>query len=501
MHAVEFPEVRRDAVCGQQGFAGPQPGFTEVVQRTLGLRAGGISASENLEQVAVLLAARRVGVDPLLHAGLLGAADRRHVETLQAARLPLCIVGVVAQREEIVRIGHPHAGIAFHVAADDVHALLAVADDNRVLDALLLLDGERRGVAVRAPRESDDHLEVAVMHAARGDRQHPARLERHVPGRIVRRAALGIGIDAVEGEIALVLGPAPVVIVASEGADRHGRGPDEPHVPVDVVIVHQIALAAPHGHARNLAVGLCGVLLLDLRIDAAHRHHAPAAFGFEPVLDRLDLRGHILDLAQEPHRLSRNGNLLLARAGPESRFEVVVLLGREGADVAVGHVVVGDHQPLVGDHAPRPHAAVHGNHRIGQGRALFVVDRPGLEFQPFGPHLRVDGPQIVDKPHPLVGCRLLQSQKKRAGACKPFFHRLSFYSFPASLRDSRAGVGDAPFFCRSPPRICIREGLHRLFAPCGAPHLPAGGVRRPPDRSTPRPCVLRRRTSAADPTP
>ena len=81
-----------------------------------------------------------------------------------------------------------------------------------------------------------------------------------------------------------------------------------------------------------------------------------------------------------------------ARTGPETRFEVVVFGRRKGADVAERDVVVGYHQPFVGDHASRSHAAVHGDYGIGERRSLLVVNLLVLYLQPLGLHLRVNLP-------------------------------------------------------------------------------------------------------------
>ena len=284
LQPFELAQVRRHAVGHEQRLAGAEPCLAEIIEVALGALPRLITARELFEQRPVLGLAGRIGLDPALQAFLLGLTDRHDIEAAQAFVLPLGVVGVVAQAEIGIRILHAHPRIAFHMAFENIHPVMAVGHDDRVADTLFLSHRERRRIAVRTPRESDHHRKIAVMHAARGDLQHAAGFERHIVGGIGRRAPLPVGINAVKREIALVLGPAPVVVIAAEGTDRRRRRTDQPHILVDVVVEHQVHFTAPHRVARHLALRFPAVTSFQLGIEAARGHHAPFPGGFHLLL-------------------------------------------------------------------------------------------------------------------------------------------------------------------------------------------------------------------------
>ena len=422
LQTVQLAEVRRHAVGHQQRLARTEPRLAEIVETAFGGPAALVTAFKIGKQPAVFGPARRIGLDPTLQTLLFGLTDRLHVETAKTLVLPLGVIGIVAQPEIGVGILHAHLRIALHMALKNIHPVVAVGHDDGILDTLFLGHGKRRSVTVRMARKSDHHRKVAVVHAARRNTQYAAGLERHVAGGILRRTSLRVGIHPVERKVALVLGPAPVVVIAAESTQRDRRSSDQPHVLIDVVIEHQVHFAAPHRVARHFVFGLRGITVLDLLIHAAHAHYAPFSFGHHAAADRLDLLSHIYHLAQEPHGLAGHGNLLPARTSPKTRFEVVVFGRRKGADVAERDVVVGYHQPFVGDHASRSHAAVHGDYGVGERRSLLVVNLLVLYLQPLGLHLRVNLPQPVDQPHAFVGHSGLHAEQHDGQTGYPSSH-------------------------------------------------------------------------------
>ena len=242
------------------------------------------------------------------------------------------------------------------------------------------------------------------MDAAGRDVEHLAGRDGHIVLRIGGRAALRVAVDAVEGEIALVLGPAPVVLFTAEGADLHGRRTDEAHVLIGFVIEKQVFLAFPHRGALDFEGRVFAVFSCEDAVDLAGSENAEAVGFFERVADGQGFVRHVGYLAQEGYGLAFEWQFILLFKGPETLFEVVFRGGAQRVDVAVGHVVVGDDESLVGNYAARTHAAVDGHDGVAQRRGFLVVNLPGLELQSLLLHLGVDHVlERADQPHAFVG--------------------------------------------------------------------------------------------------
>ena len=210
-------------------------------------------------------------------------------------------------------------------------------------------------------------------------------------------------IDPVQGEIALVLRPFPVVLVAAEGCDGHRRRAHQADVLIGGVKGQVVFLPGPHGIQRGFQARARGIAALQ---DGGELPRAEAlAPGGQRVRHGRHLVRHVQDPLQEVHFLSLERNLVLAVKRPVAVLQVVFLRGGQVEQVTVGAVVVGDEEPLVGNHAGR---AVKAQRHDGVGdrgpRRVGIVNLPGGELQPPLLHLLFQGlVQGVDHPHPLIG--------------------------------------------------------------------------------------------------
>ena len=176
-------------------------------------------------------------------------------------------------------------------------------------------------------------------------------MHRHVFGRVFRRRTVGRRIDAVDGKIALMLRPLPVVGVAAERRDAHRRRRYQPHVAIHQIERHVILVAIVVRRADEFTLAFVdlAVFLFDLTIYPPHGHGLVR--DVELLAQGLDFVGHVPYLLEEIDGLPLDGKFLVAPHGPETVFQVVVAQGAQGVDVAVGTVMVGDHQAVVRDHA------------------------------------------------------------------------------------------------------------------------------------------------------
>ena len=264
------------------------------------------------------------------------------------------------------------------------------------------------------------------MDTARIDSQHPLGMHRNILRRILGRRSVRCGINTVDGEIALLLRPFPIVHLGAEGGHADGRRRHQTNVFVHFVKGEHIALTGPVGGADHLALAFEGLLVLvfDDSIDAAHGHRT--FFHLERVAQGLHLVGDVQHLLQEVDAFALDGHLILAREGAEAILEVVVLRGAQGVKIPVGAVVVGDHQAVVRDHAA---AAAEGqrDHGVAQRDVVLVIKDVRFEFEAGCSHLLVQfALDHIDKPHALVGgCGHGDSRQQQGGETElAEFHQL-----------------------------------------------------------------------------
>src|SRR5699024_940584 len=165
--------------------------------------------------------------------------------------------------------------------------------------------------------------------------------------------SIGPDVRTVEGEVAGVARPHPVVDVTAVLADAVGRAVYQAHV-LDFEPVDELVLRAAE-KARDLAA-VAGLLLaaghdllaaiLDDVVDIAAAHVGVDALA--------DAGGDILDRDRDIHARARRGRQLGAHVfGQKAFFQVVVVSGGVVLDGASGAVVVGYHQAFGRDEACR----------------------------------------------------------------------------------------------------------------------------------------------------
>jgi len=140
--------------------------------------------------------------------------------------------------------------------------------------------------------------------------------------------------------------PHPVVGVSAELADRSGRSSHQTHVAENLDHEGEKLVSAEEILHQHLHAGIV------LRNAAAHGR---SMFGHDarPLFARSHV-GHISqnvgsdvrNLADKTYLESRSGDLLFARHGPETVFQVVVFNGRQRLNRTVAAVVVGKQQAV-----------------------------------------------------------------------------------------------------------------------------------------------------------
>ena len=305
------------------------------------------------------------------------------------------------------RIVDAQRGVARLGGGDDCEASVADGDLRRVGALGNVGHGIREDVLLRVAREAVDHREVALAHPLRRDREVLFRPVGDVVGRVGRRLVILRGVDAEEGEVARVARPDPVVGVAAELADRRGRRRHEAHVVELLVDEQELLVAVVHLFNGSLVIRPFGLGRAD---DLLGR------------LARREAVGDLLHPDEELHVQLLVGQLLGARAGPESVGQVVVLDGRVGLDGVVAAVVVGQQQPFGRDQLARA-AAVEEYDGILHRGAVDRVDVFGREAESFGAHVVDARRDEAREPHALVG-EGGQQRQRRQQCQQGSFHRI-----------------------------------------------------------------------------
>ena len=258
------------------------------------------------------------------------------------------------------------------------------------------------GVARGAAGVAHRHHEVAVVEPAGRYGEVVRRLVGHVVRRMVRGVARRRDIRAVEGEVARVPGPAPVVDVAAVAADGVRRCVDEAQV-ADFEVLDELVLQTAEEAAHPAPMTRVGLAFLHRGLAPVfHRLVAVAGRkrGIETVGNPLR---HVLGVDRhEDPGTRRRWEFLRHGRGQESLFEVVAVRFRVELNRAPGAMMVGDHKAL-GRHERRA-ATAERNHR-GHGERGEVVELVGIQLQPRFAQIGGDGRQLVRREHPLPGMR------------------------------------------------------------------------------------------------
>src|SRR5690606_33772547 len=244
---------------------------------------------------------------------------------------------------------------------DDLDEIAQVLAYHRVLPGGDVLELVVQGVAVGAARIAGHHDEVTGLQRFAGQAQVLLRPVGHVVLGIRRRLAVGADVGTVEGEVAGVARPHPVVDLAAIVADAARRRVHQAHVADFQLAEQSVGLAAEEA-VDGAAVARLGLALGDqallrvldglLAVGAGEA----AGGGLHLVSDFADAVHHV-DAGAGTGR-----QFLGAAAGDEAVVDQVALGSGVELDGAVGAVVVGRHQALGrnetgGAEAQRDHGA------------------------------------------------------------------------------------------------------------------------------------------------
>ena len=208
----------------------------------------------------------------------------------------------------------------------------ASRDIPRVLPLEEVLHGDMAGVARGAAGIAHGHHEVAVVEPGGRYGEVVRRLVGHVVRRMVRRFARRRDIRAVEGEVARVPRPAPIVDVAAVAADGVRRCVDEAQV-ADFEVLDQLVLQTPEEAAHPAPMTRVGLAFLHDGLASVFHRLVPGAGrkrGIETTGNPLrDVLG--VDRHEDPGTRRRREFLRHGRR-QESLFEVVAVRFRVELD-------------------------------------------------------------------------------------------------------------------------------------------------------------------------
>ena len=337
---------------------------------------------------------------PGQHRGFLLLLGGHGVGALEAGQLAVVVLVDVLPAAHGAGVLHLDVRIGLAGLGHHLLQRLVVADDGRVLPLLRVaeLTGER--VARGASGVAGHHHEVALAQRLVGEAQPLLRLVGHIVLGVGGRLAVLAHVGAVEGEVAGVPRPHPVVDLAAVRADAALWGIDQAHV-ADLEVLEQAVGVAAGEAVQAAAVAGIGLArghqrLLDRieRLGAAGRVRGPRDRGLHAV-------GHVLDrLQREDARVRAGADLVADLRGIEAVAHQVVLGGRVELDRAVGAVVVGRHQALRRDEARG--AAAQRHHRA-QRIAGEVGQLLGCELQAGLAQRLRDLGKLLRHPHAFAG--------------------------------------------------------------------------------------------------
>ena len=379
-------------------------GVVEHAQGQVAL-ARGLALLEQGQQPRVRvqrgLALGPLPLQPGQHRRFLGTLLPGRIDALEAGELALVILAGVVPAGHGAGVLDLDLRIELAGRLHQCDLVLEVAGDGRIAPLRGIVEFGRQRIAVGRTRVAGDHDEITFAQRLVGELQPVPGLERHVVGRVRRRLAILADIGAVEGEIAGVARPHPVVDVAAELADAARGRIGQAHVADFHVAEQAIAVAAGEAVQPAAEAGLgftfCNQLLLERFQCLRARQRIGAGRGDH----RLGVAGHVGDLIEHEHPRIGSGTEFV---GGGRRIEAIadqVVLGRGiELDGAVGAVVVGRHQAIGRHEAGR--AATQSHHRphriAGQvGQLLRRQLQPGLGQRPG------DLWQLLRHPHALAG--------------------------------------------------------------------------------------------------
>ena len=324
------------------------------------------------------------------------------------------------------------------------------------------------GVTAGAAGIADHHGIVSLPNALRGNFQP---FFGPIGGVVL--------VQAIQGEIAFLLRPLPVIFVPAKSGDADRRRRHQAKVRVFPIEHHIVFLARPHGVQRGLQARLLLVAFFhdERQLSASDGLSLREHFLFQGG----HLIGDVQHLLQEKDLLSGNRELFCARHSPETFLQIVMFGRAERVDIAKGAMVVGNEQAVRGHHAARAIES-QGDDGIREGCAgrigivnVFCVQQQAA-FLHFFLQSRIQG---VDQPHPFIGAARDGRQQQHQGKEQPCRVESSTHlhsSFPESPKPHHGRQPPPPSIYRNSPGVSSWPAFS-WNAPC------AGNSRRGPGPS------------------
>ena len=225
---------------------------------------------------------------------------------------------------------------------------------------------------------------------------------RDIVSGVIRRLPIRPHVGAVEGEVAGMPRPAPVIDIAAVLADGVRRRIGDAHV-ADFQAPDDLVLQAAEERRRLTAVARFRLAFRDQRF-------APL-LDFRESLTRRQCRAqsprdplrHVIHFNGDIDARSRSRRKLVGRGGGQKAvLQIVFLLRGIELHRAAGAVMVGYHQTLRRNE--RGGAAAQRDHRTHRKRRQVRQSRR-IEIQPRGPQIIADSRNLLRRKHPLPRMR------------------------------------------------------------------------------------------------
>ena len=282
---------------------------------------------------------------------------------------------------------------------DRVDPLVEHRHHRRILPAEGVLHLGQRGVARGRSGIARRHDEIAILEARAAHLQVMFGLERHVVRRIVRSRPVGRDIGAIEGEIAGVARPHPVIDIAAIFPDRIRRRIDEAHV-AHFEALDKLVLV-PAIEARDEAT--IASVLLAFGSDVLHAllDRVVTRIGRKALGPRAHPLGHVAFRDRHIDARARCGLQFGALGlGEEAVLEIIVLGGGIVLHRSARAVMVRHHEPFGRNEAGRTAAERDDRAHREAGE---VAQGLGRDFETGLAQVGGDLGQLVGRVHAFLG--------------------------------------------------------------------------------------------------
>ena len=158
------------------------------------------------------------------------------------------------------------------------------------------------------------------------------RFHRHIVLAVLRRRAVGGGINAEDAEVTLVARPGPVVGVGAKLADAPRRTGHQAHVFVHIINEQDVLIAMVERNNFHPYIPVAFALFLQ-RFEVFLNLLGAGFLGHIVGYTLQHCLCNILNISKEGDRKTFVGQFLVFAAGPETVLQVIVLHGGVGLHV------------------------------------------------------------------------------------------------------------------------------------------------------------------------